>query len=75
MYLLQLFFFLFIHIIGLFLLLVSPSCSFSCPLWQWSGAPQWTSACCWLTPSLRTWLPSAVRLDAQTVSFKLDAQI
>lgn len=45
--------------------------SFLFPVWQWSGALRWTSVCCWLTRSLRTWLPSAVRLEAQTVSFNL----
>lgn len=49
--------------------------SVSCPVWQWSGAPVWKPACCWLTPSLRTWLPSAIRLDSLTVSFKLGAYI
>lgn len=51
------------------LLSLCPSSPVPCPLWQWSGAPPWTSACCWLTPSLRTWLPSAVRLEALTVRF------
>lgn len=37
---------------------------------QWSGAPPWTPACCWLTHSPRTWLSSAARTEEPTVRTK-----